>query len=225
MSLDNYLSLLHSEPAELLIAADEKARKIFGQTITFSRNFFVPITHQCRNRCGYCSFVSDDVNSWITPDKFQKLLQQANLAKCSEILLTLGEKPELKYESAREFLLQNNCSSTIEYVKLFCDLALDEKLLPHSNPGVISFEELKYLKDSNASLGLMLESSSPRLLEQGEAHYNSPSKNPELRIETIENAGKLKIPFTTGLLIGIGETWKERIESLIILQSISRRFK
>ncbi|GAH20909.1 unnamed protein product [marine sediment metagenome] len=98
MNFDYYLSLLNNEPQELQSLANEKARNLFGQTITYSRNFFVPITRQCRNRCGYCSFVSDDVNSWITPDSFQSLLEKAKSVKCSEILLTLGEKPEEKYE-------------------------------------------------------------------------------------------------------------------------------
>lgn len=225
MSFDHYLSLLNNEPKELQSLANEKARNLYGQTITYSRNFFVPITHQCRNRCGYCSFVSDDVNSWITPDSFQSLLKKAKSVKCSEILLTLGEKPEEKYKNAREFLRRYNCNSTVDYVKMFCELILDENLLPHSNPGVITFEELKNLKDSNASLGLMLESSSVRLLEKDEAHYLSPTKNPKLRLEVIENAGKLKIPFTSGLLIGIGETKEERIESLVHLQNINKKYR
>lgn len=225
MSFDHYLSLFNNEPKELQSLANEKARNLYGQTITYSRNFFVPITHQCRNRCGYCSFVSDDVNSWITPDSFQSLLKKAKSVKCSEILLTLGEKPEEKYKNAREFLRRYNCNSTVDYVKMFCELILDENLLPHSNPGVITFEELKNLKDSNASLGLMLESSSVRLLDKDEAHYLSPTKNPKLRLEVIENAGKLKIPFTSGLLIGIGETKEERIESLVHLQNINKKYR
>jgi 7,8-didemethyl-8-hydroxy-5-deazariboflavin synthase CofG subunit len=225
MSFDYYLSLLNNEPKELQSLANEKARNLYGQTITYSRNFFVPITHQCRNRCGYCSFVSDDVKSWITPDSFQSLLKKAKSEKCSEILLTLGEKPEEKYETAREFLRRYSCNSTVDYVKMFCELALDENLLPHSNPGVITFEELKNLKDSNASLGLMLESSSTRLLDKDEAHYLSPTKDPKLRLEVIENAGRLRIPFTSGLLIGIGETKEERIESLLYLQNINKKYR
>ena len=225
MSFDHYLSLLNNEPQELQSLANERARNLFDQTITYSRNFFVPITHQCRNRCGYCSFVSDDVNSWITPDSFQSLLEKAKSTKCSEILLTLGEKPEMKYETAKEFLRRYSCNSTTEYVTMFCELALEENLLPHSNPGVITFEELRYLKEVNASLGLMLESSSVRLLDKGEAHHHSPTKHPKLRLEVIENAGKLRIPFTSGLLIGIGETKEERIESLMHLQNINKKYQ
>ncbi len=225
MSFDHYLSLLNNEPQELQSLANEKARKLFGQTITYSRNFFVPITHQCRNRCGYCSFVSDDVKSWITPDSFKSLLEKAKSVNCSEILLTLGEKPEKKHATAREFLRKYGCNSTVEYVKMFCEIVLEEKLLPHSNLGVITFEELKTLKDYNASLGLMLESSSDHLLDEGEAHYHSPTKNPKLRFEVIENAGKLNIPFTSGLLIGIGETKEDRIKSLMHLQIINKQYQ
>ncbi len=225
MSVEHYLSLLQNNKEELISKSSEIARKNYGNEITFSRNIFVPVTQQCRNRCSYCGFVSDDPESWITKENYLQMIKQAKESKCSEILLTLGEKPEDKYQSAREFLVDQGFSSTFEYVHYFCEVALSQFLLPHSNLGVLPYKELEYLKDCNASLGLMLESSSDRLMSEGEAHQYSPGKNPSLRIEVIENAGKLKIPFTTGILVGIGETWDERIESLDALAKLSKKYK
>lgn len=224
MNVDNYLSLLQNDISEIKNRANEIARKTYGQVVSYSRNFFVPVTHQCQNRCGYCSFVSDDVKSWITPEKYIKLLEKAKNYKCSEILLTLGEKPEIKYNSAKEFLRKQGFQTTVEYIKHFCNLALEKKLLPHSNPGVLTFEELESLKESNASMGLMLESTSKMLLEKNKAHFHSPTKNPEIRLRTIEDAGRLKIPFTTGILIGIGETWEDRIRSLLEIHRLSKKY-
>ena len=225
MSVDHYLSLLENNKEELISKSSEIARSNYGNEITFSRNIFVPVTHQCRNRCGYCGFVSDNPESWITIEKYLLILQQAKETKCSEILLTLGEKPEDKYQSARDFLAEQGFSSTFEYIHNFCEVALSQSFLPHSNLGVLSYKELEYLKDCNASLGLMLESSSDRLMSEGEAHQYSPGKNPSLRLEIIENAGKLKIPFTTGILVGIGETFEERIMSLNVLAKLSKKYK
>jgi len=225
MSVEQYLSLLQNNKEELIQRGNEIARNHYGNEITFSRNIFVPVTHQCRNRCSYCGFVSDDLESWITKEKYLQMIEQAKEAKCSEILLTLGEKPEEKYQSARDFLAKQGFNSTTEYVHYFCEVALSQRLLPHSNLGVLSYRELEYLRDSNASIGLMLETHSSRLMSEGEAHQYSLGKNPSLRLKMIENAGKLKIPFTTGILVGIGETIEERIESLNILANLSRKYK
>ncbi len=224
MSLDEYLSLVINNSEELAHKANEKRFKNYKNKITFSRNIFVPVTRQCRNKCDYCGFVSDDVSSWIPPSKYIELLNEAKRTKCSEVLLTLGEKPEAKYSNAHDFLANHGCSSTVEYVKKFCEVALEHALLPHSNLGILSYEELSYLKDSNASMGLMLETVSKRLMENGHPHCNSPGKDPKKRLETIENAGKLKIPFTTGILVGIGENIEERIESLLSIANISKQY-
>ena len=224
MSLDKYLSLVNNNSEELVHKANEKRVKNYKNKITFSRNIFVPVTRQCRNKCDYCGFVSDDVSSWITPSKYIEFLQKAKKVECSEVLLTLGEKPETKYSDARDFLARHGYSSTVEYVNNFCEIALKEALLPHSNLGVLSFEELSLLKDSNASMGLMLENVSNRLMGKGHPHCNSPGKNPEKRLETIKNAGKLKIPFTTGILVGIGENIEERIESLLSIAKINKQY-
>ncbi len=224
METENILSLLQNNKEELFLKAKEKKGQFYNNIVTFSRNVFVPVTRQCRNRCGYCGFVSDDASSWITPDKYQILLKKSKDAKCKEILLTLGEKPEEKYQTAKDFLLSHNFESTVDYVNSFCETALDNFLLPHSNLGILSFEELKLLKETNASMGLMLETSSSRLMEAGGAHHYSPGKDPSVRLETLSNAGKLKIPFTSGILIGIGESWAERIESLQTIEKIYKKY-
>jgi len=223
MKKDYFLSLLDNED-ELVYLANKRRNEAYSNIITFSRNIFIPVTHQCRNLCAYCGFVSEDPKTWMKIENYKNLLNKAKQFSCSEVLLTLGERPEEKYESARKFLENQGFSSTAEYVNHLCDVALNHNLLPHSNLGVLSYDELLLLKDSNASMGLMLESASTRLMDEGEAHFHSPGKNPKLRIETIENAGKLKIPFTTGILIGIGETWKERIESLLVLKEINDKY-
>jgi 7,8-didemethyl-8-hydroxy-5-deazariboflavin synthase CofG subunit len=225
MNIDYFLSLLHNDREELVNKAFEKKEKKYKQKVTFSRNIFVPVTHQCRNRCGYCGFVSDDPNSWITPEKFKLILKKAKESKCKEVLFTLGEKPEEKYESASKFLNSYSFQSTVEYVENLCMETLEERLLPHSNLGILSYEELEIMKECNASLGLMLETSSPRLSEKNQPHFLSPGKDPKTRLEVIRNAGKLSIPFTTGLLVGIGENWEERIDSLLKISKISREYK
>ena len=219
MKTDYYLSLLNDR-AKLVSIANEKRIATYSNIITYSRNIFIPVTHQCRNLCAYCGFVSDDSKTWMDVEEYKNLLIKAKRFSISEVLLTLGEKPEEKHESARKFLEIKGFRSTSEYVHNLCEIALTHNLLPHSNLGVLSYNELQFLKDSNASMGLMLESSSTRLMNEGEAHFYSPGKHPKFRIETIENAGKLKIPFTSGILIGIGETWEERIESLLILKKL-----
>jgi len=224
METEAILSLLNNNKEELNFKAKELKETYYSNRVTFSRNLFVPVTHQCRNRCGYCGFVSDDVSSWIKPDEYQTMLDKAQGSNCKEILITLGEKPEEKYQSARDFLSKHGYESTVQYVHNFCEIALKKKLLPHSNLGILSLEELNLLKDSNASMGLMLETNSERLMEQGKPHHLSPGKNPSLRLEAISSAGILKIPFTTGILIGIGETWEERIDSLHSINQLHLKY-
>ncbi|MHA2357353.1 MAG: 7,8-didemethyl-8-hydroxy-5-deazariboflavin synthase subunit CofG [Candidatus Heimdallarchaeaceae archaeon] len=207
MSLDELLSMLKDNKEELQIRANEKRKETYNNRITFSRNLFVPVTHQCRNRCGYCGFVNDDPTSWITPEGLKKIIVKGKKASCSEVLLTLGEKPEEKYDTARAFLKSQDCSTTVDYVIKLCEQIIENKLLPHSNLGVVSFEELSRLKEFNASLGLMLETISTKMLEAGKPHQYSPGKDPNKRLRVIEDAGKLQIPFTTGILVGIGENW------------------
>jgi FO synthase subunit 1 len=197
--------------------------------ISYSKNVFLPLTSYCRNNCGYCYFraeLDDDLPIYITEDQILSILKLAEKEYCKEALLTMGEKPEEKYPRAREALKDlGGFDSTIDYLYHICKIILDQsKLLPHSNPGIIDYDELKLLKEVNASLGLMLENVSPRLMEKGGPHEHSPGKNPELRVKVIENAGKLKIPFTTGILIGIGETKKEIINSLMKIEEINQKY-
>ncbi|MHA1866465.1 MAG: 7,8-didemethyl-8-hydroxy-5-deazariboflavin synthase subunit CofG [Candidatus Heimdallarchaeaceae archaeon] len=224
MSIEEYLNFIENEQCDLLVKANEIRFNTYLNQVTFSRNYFVPVTRQCRNNCTYCSFSNSDDSSWVTLSQFQMHLTEAKKTNCSELLLTMGEKPEERYESARQFLKKYGFNSSAEYVAHLCELALGKKILPHSNLGVLNYEELSLLKTVNVSMGLMLESSSCRLLKKGMPHFNSVGKDPVKRLETIENAGKLKIPFTTGILVGIGETWKERIQSLLDISYLSKKY-
>jgi FO synthase subunit 1 len=190
--------------------------------VTYSRNVFIPLSNACRNACAYCGFRSNHPE--ILPrHKVRLLLEQGAKHGCKEALFTLGEKPESHPKIAAQLKRWGYADST-EYLYELCHLALKNSLLPHSNPGVIGREELRYLGEVNASMGLMLENSSPRLLASGMPHHRSPGKEPTGRLRMIAEAGKLKIPFTTGLLIGIGETYDEVQDSLRELAEVHARY-
>ncbi len=191
-----------------------------GRTVTFSRNVTIPITKLCRNRCHYCGFRNDDGGFLRWPD-ILPTLQRAQELGCCEALFMSGERPEEVHVKARRFLKCEGFDSTCEYVAWLCGRTLDEtELLPHTNIGVLGRDELEELKAVNASLGLMLEDASERLGGAGMPHENSPGKLPAERIRTIEEAGRLRIPFTTGLLVGIGQTNEEIVESLMVIKRI-----
>jgi len=195
-----------------------------GRAVTFSRNVTIPVTNLCRNRCHYCGFRSD-AGSFLGWPEISRTLSRAQELGCCEALFMSGERPEHVYPRARAFLKGQGFRSTPDYVAWLCEKTLDETgLLPHTNVGVLDPDELERLKETNASLGLMLEDASPRLGGKGMPHEGSPGKNPGRRIRTIEEAGKLRIPFTTGLLIGIGQTEREIVRSLMVLKSIQDRF-
>ncbi|NHI91869.1 MAG: 7,8-didemethyl-8-hydroxy-5-deazariboflavin synthase subunit CofG [Candidatus Lokiarchaeota archaeon] len=197
------------------------------KNITFSKNIFIPITHLCRNQCSYCGFREEPSKNGqilMKIPKIKKLLEKAKKFDCKEILLTFGEKPEEKYPELHEELIKMGYNSLHEYHLKICNMALEMGLLPHSNPGLLTIKELENLKEVNSSMGLMLESSSKRLCEKGGPHENSPSKIPEKRLEMIEHAGNLKIPFTTGILIGIGEIFPERVASLIEIKKLHEKY-
>lgn len=179
--------------------------------VTFSKNVFIPLTNACRNRCAYCGFRSDKHNL-MTPKEVENLLNKAKDA--SEALFTFGEKPDV-YDDIKRKLRDMGYSNFLEYVVEMNILAIRKGLLPHTNAGVLSYNELKMLKPFNASMGLMLEQA-----VELECHTLSPGKKPEVRIKTIKNAGKLRIPFTTGILIGIGETYYDRLYSLEVIKDI-----
>ena len=197
--------------------------------ITYSPKVFIPLTRLCRDRCHYCTFATTPNN---LPSAFLEMSEVIAIAKegakagCSEALFTLGDRPEERWEIAASWLSDRGYSSTLDYVRACAIAVLEETgLLPHLNPGVMSFEELSRLRPVAASMGMMLETSSTRLFtDKGEVHFGSPDKDPAVRLRTIEDAGRLSIPFTTGLLIGIGETLLERAESLLKLAELAKRY-
>jgi len=189
--------------------------------ITFSRNVFIPVTNMCQNSCAYCGFKRspDNPDSYIlSPEEMKDILLAGVRSGCTEALFTFGEKPET-VTGYLDRLRQIGYDSTLDYLVDMCRMAINIGLLPHCNPGVLTYEELEILKPLNASLGLMLETTA--LLD---AHNDSPGKMPEVRIQTIEDAGRLRIPFTTGLLIGIGETKEDRIDSLNVINSLHQKY-
>ncbi len=195
-----------------------------GYTVTFSKKVFIPLTRLCRDRCGYCAFRRDPGepdDGFMSPEEVLGVAAAGARLGCKEALFSLGEKPELAFPQARGFLAERGHRSTIEYLANMCRLTLAETgLLPHANPGTMAVEEMTLLRESNASMGLMLESVSERLTQPGGPHYPAPDKHPRLRLRTIEGAGRLRIAFTTGILIGIGETLRERIDSLFAIKAL-----
>jgi len=199
-----------------------------GQTITYSRKVFIPLTNLCRDNCGYCTFArqpGDGQAHTMTPDEVLAVARAGRKAGCKEALFSLGDKPELRFPAYREWLDRRGFRSTIAYLRAMCVRVFEETgLLPHANPGALSREELAELQPVNASLGMMLETASPRLLEPGEAHYQCPDKVPSVRLATLEAAGQLRIPFTTGILIGIGETLEERVDALLAIRELAEKY-
>jgi len=199
-----------------------------GPVITYSRKVFIPLTNLCRDRCGYCTFareLGDGKAHTMSPDEVLAVARAGRKAGCKEALFSLGDKPELRYPEYRHWLEQRGFASTIEYLGAMCQLVFEETgLLPHANPGVLSREEMEQLRPVNASMGMMLETASARLLAPGEAHHRCPDKVPKIRLAAIETAGELRIPFTTGILIGIGETLEERVEALFAIHELNEKY-
>jgi FO synthase len=189
---------------------------------------FINLINLCRDRCSYCTYkkeLSDFDLSILTKEQVLNIARLGKRLKCTEALIVTGERPEQKYPEFKEWLSKYNCSTTAEYVEQIGELILIETgLLPHTNAGTLKYDELSLLKKSNVSLGCMLETSSERLAGKNMPHEFAPSKNPRARIRVLENAGKLKIPITTGLLVGIGETLEEKIESLIVIRSLNQKY-
>jgi FO synthase len=198
-----------------------------SRLVTYSPKVFVPLTKLCRDVCHYCTFARPPrrgERAYMSADEVLAVARAGAAAGCHEALFTLGDKPELRYRAAREELAELGCATTIEYLARMCDLVLEETgLLPHVNPGVMTREELALLRGVSASQGLMLETTSARLSERGGPHFGSPDKLPERRLETLRLAGELGIPFTTGILIGIGETRAERVEALEAISALHDR--
>ena len=219
------LAVLVEAPAEeLLPAAESLTLAGFGETVTYSRKVFIPLTQLCRDVCHYCTFAKAPrrlKGAYLTPEEVLAIARAGKAADCKEALFTLGDKPEERYAVARAALDATGALSTLEYLERMARIVLEETgLLPHLNAGVMDAADLRRLRPVSASMGLMLESASDRLCERGGPHFGSPDKEPARRLATLRAAGALRIPMTTGLLIGIGETRRERIESLLALQAI-----
>ena len=198
-----------------------------GQRISYSRKVFIPLTHLCRDVCHYCTFAESpsQVKAYLLKGEVLAIAKAGAAAGCQEALFTLGDKPELRYQAARDALVALGYDSTLAYLAAMAKAVLDETgLLPHLNPGVMTAEDLDALRPVSASMGIMLESASARLMEKGQVHHGSPDKDPAVRLETIRLAGEKRIPFTTGILIGIGETRLERIQSLLAIAELHRQY-
>jgi len=216
------------DTAALAAKACELRDRQHRNIITYSRKVFIPLTHLCRDVCHYCTFARTPKRieqAYMSVEAVLELCQQGADAGCQEALFTLGEKPELRYKAARDALEALGFDSTLDYVAEVAGRVLDETgMLPHINAGNMTAEEIGNLRRVSASMGIMLESASSRLCEKGMPHYGSPDKDPLVRLETIELAGKQSVPFTTGILIGIGETRLERIEALLAIRKIHQRY-
>jgi FO synthase len=217
-----------SELLALLQVADALRARYHGNTVTYSRKVFLPLTNLCRDYCGYCTFRKDpgepDAKT-MTPEEVLEVATAGAKLGCKEALFSLGDKPEALFPEMRQTLKLYGHRRTLEYLVDMCQLVLDRTpLLPHANPGVMGPRDLERLRAVNASMGLMLETTSRRLLAPGMAHDNAPDKDPAVRLKTIANAGKLQIPFTTGILIGIGETFAERVDALCAIRDLQERY-
>lgn len=220
---------LLDHPKEHLIAQAAKLRDAgHGRNVSYSRKVFIPLTQLCRNVCHYCTFAKAPKklkSVYLMPDQVLTIAREGQAAGCKEVLFTLGDKPELRYKVAREVLDDLGHATTIDYLCAMAELVFKETgLLPHLNPGVMTPAEITDLRQVSVSMGLMLENTSRRLFERGGCHFGSPDKDPRVRLETIAEAGRQKVPFTSGILIGIGETRSERIESLIALKNLHDQF-
>jgi FO synthase len=194
-----------------------------GRTVTYSRKVFVPLTTLCRDRCTYCTFAKPPGagGMYLEPEEVLAIARAGDEALCTEALFTLGDRPEQVWPQAAEFLADRGLSSTIEYVGEMSALVRAETaLFPHANPGVMDEDDLVLLRPTNSSMGMMLENISPRLMEPGMPHHGTRSKDPVSRVATIEAAGRAKVPFTTGILVGIGENRVEIVDSLFALRDL-----
>jgi FO synthase len=196
--------------------------------VTYSRKVFIPLTNLCRDYCGYCTFRRDPGQAGahtMTPDEVMSVVRAGEKMGCTEALFSLGDKPELAFPEMRDTLGRMGYKSTLHYLEAMCELVLREtSLLPHPNPGLLSAEWIARLAKVSPSMGLMLETTNASLLVPGAAHDNAPDKVPAKRLRTIEEAGKQNVPFTTGLLIGIGETPEDRVDTLLAIRELHRRY-
>lgn len=221
--------LLLLSPTDVLVKTASRIRDTTKTNIvTYSRKVFINLVNLCRDTCSYCTYKKEPVDtmlSMLSPEQVIAIAETGRGARCTEALFVTGERPEQKYPEARDWLQSMGYTSTIDYI---CDIGehvlQKTSLLPHTNAGSLTKSEMAKLKKTNVSMGVMLESSSQRLMGKGQAHEDAPSKNPKVRIKTLEAAGELKIPMTTGVLAGIGETLDEMIDSLFVIKKLHERY-
>lgn len=222
------MSLLDVPLQTLMAQASGVRDQGFGRLVSYSRKVFIPLTELCRDVCHYCTFAKSPrklTAPYLSPEQVLDIARAGQAAGCKEALFTLGDKPELRYSVAREALDRIGHESTLHYLAAMADLVIRETgLLPHLNPGVMTRDEMAMLRRVSVSMGIMLETASPRLGEKGSCHAGSPDKDPQVRLDTLRGAGELKIPFTSGILIGIGETRAERIDSLLALRRLHQEY-
>lgn len=216
------------ELPELLAWARSTRDRFKPGVVTYSRKVFIPLTNLCRDYCGYCTFRRDpgqpDAHT-MTPEEVLHVVRQGEKLGCTEALFSLGDKPELIFPEMREALRKMGYRSTLHFLEAMCKLVLREtSLLPHPNPGLMSAEWIARLSAVSPSMGLMLETTNDALLAPGAAHDNAPDKLPAKRLRTIEEAGKQRVPFTTGILIGIGESPQDRVDALIAIRGLHQRY-
>ncbi|MGN9783638.1 bifunctional FO biosynthesis protein CofGH [Nonomuraea sp. ZG12] len=229
--------LLHARGEHLDTLLDHASRvrdaglKAVGREgiITYSRKVFIPLTRLCRDRCGYCTFATAPHKldaPFLSPDEVLEIARQGAAMGCKEALFTLGDRPEDRWHQAREWLDAHGYDDTLSYVRAMAIAVLEETgLLPHLNPGVLSWRDLQRLKPVAPSMGMMLETTSRRLFEEkGQPHHGSPDKDPAVRLRVLEDAGRTNVPFTTGILIGIGETVEDRAESIFAIRRVAREY-
>jgi len=213
---------------EMMAMAEAATLDVHGSIVTYSRKVFIPLTRLCRDVCHYCTFATTPAQAgaaYLTPDAIREIASAGVAAGCKEALFTLGDRPEDRYPAARDALAASGHPSTLDYLHDMAAMVIAETgLLPHLNPGLMDAADYAALRPVAASMGLMLESSADRLCDRGGPHFGSPDKRPAVRLAAIEEAGKASVPFTTGLLIGIGETRRERIETLVAIRDIHARY-
>src|SRR5581483_5090626 len=213
-----------SELAAIMAAASTLRERAHGRTITYSRKVFIPLTNLCRQKCGYCTFARgprDPIAHTMTPDEVLAVARAGARAGCKEALFSLGERPEEIYDFVRDDLARFGHRTTSSYLREMAERVLHETgLLPHVNQGIMEPDEIASLREVSASMGIMLETVSMRLHEHGMAHWNCPGKIPEERLRTMREAGAQSVAWTTGILIGIGETREERVDSLLAIRDL-----
>ncbi|MEK0320690.1 MAG: 7,8-didemethyl-8-hydroxy-5-deazariboflavin synthase subunit CofG [Nitrosopumilus sp.] len=215
------------DSSELFSVAQNLRKKFKKDSVTFSKKVFFNIVNLCKDTCSYCTYKAEPEEeklSLMSKQQILELLQLAKKYRCVEALFVTGERPEQKYQEARDWLKENGFKSTAEYLIHASELALELGLFPHTNAGNLNFEEMKELKKTNVSMGLMLENVSDRLTKKGMPHHLAASKIPKARLKVLENSGKLRIPMTTGILIGIGETAEEIIDSIFAIKQLHQKY-